>query len=158
MRAGDIQREVLGEAECRRLLSQVSFGHVAFSERALPAIQPVCFAVHDGQVVFPAPPAGGLAEACRGAVVAVGADAHRTSGAAWSVTVVGATRVVTDADEVATLDGLGLGFWPVSANRCYVVVDMGVVTGWRVRGPGAGVDGMGGQEGAPVGAAPPSVP
>jgi hypothetical protein len=152
MRAGVSQREVLGEVEVRRLLADVNSGHVAFTAHALPAIEPVSFAVHDGQVIFPALPGSGLAKACGGGVVAVGADAHRASGAAWSVTVVGAARVVTDGDEVAALDGLGLGPWPVSADRCYIAVDMGVVTGWRVRGAGASVEGMTGQHPAPASA------
>lgn len=151
MRAADGQREVLREAEVRRLLADVNSGHVAFSAHALPAIEPVSFAVHVGQVIFPALPGGGLAKACRGGVVAVGADAYdRASGAAWSVSVVGAARVVTEADEVAALDGLGLGSWPVSAGRCYIAVDMGVVTGWRVPGAGASVDGRTGQDSAPA--------
>ncbi|HSP19892.1 MAG TPA: pyridoxamine 5'-phosphate oxidase family protein [Myxococcaceae bacterium] len=147
------QREVLENAECRRLLTEVGVGHVAFSAEALPAIQPVVFAVHDGQVVFRALPAGALAEACRG-VVAVAADAyHRTSGVAWSVTVVGPARVVTDAGEVAALDALDLASWPGSESRCYIAVDIGVVTGWRVRGgrPAWG-DGRAGSERARAGA------
>ncbi len=153
MGAADGQREILGEAEVRRLLADVNSGHVAFSAHALPAVEPVLFAVHDGQVIFPALPGGGLAEACRGGVLAVGADAYdRTSGAAWSVSVVGAARVVTEPDEVAALDGLDLRSWPVLASRCYIAVDMGVLTGWRVRGAAASSDGMTRPEPAPASA------
>src|SRR5215212_3746728 len=44
--------EILDAAESRRLLGSVPIGRVVFTDRAMPAVQPVNFVVHDGAVVF----------------------------------------------------------------------------------------------------------
>jgi hypothetical protein len=108
-------------------------GHVGFTARALPAIQPVDVVVDGDRVVIPTRFGDRLATACHGAVVAVQADSYERGGAtAWSVEVVGAARVVTDPLEVTALDRLALQTWTAPEDRCYVSVDMGVVSGWRV--------------------------
>jgi hypothetical protein len=124
--------EVLGQAECRRLLAGVDVGRIGFSARALPAIQPVHVAVQDGRVVIPVRPGDRLATYCPGAVVAVQADSGSPGNEiAWSVEVVGTAHVVTDRGEVAALDRLGLQTWTAPGNPCYVTVDVEVIAGWR---------------------------
>jgi hypothetical protein len=114
------------------LLAGVDVGRVGFTARARPAIQPVRVVVQGGHVVIPVRPGDRLATACRGAVVAIQADSTSLdSGTAWSVEVVGTARVVTDPGEVAALDRLDLQTWTAPKDRCYVTVDMGVITGWR---------------------------
>ena len=45
--------EVLDEAECLALLRTAAIGRVAFTEGALPAIEPVPFRMAGGQVLIP---------------------------------------------------------------------------------------------------------
>jgi uncharacterized protein len=129
---GDRVLEVLGEAECRRLLTTARNGRLAFTQHALPAITPVSFRLHDRSVVIPARADDEFPSAARGAVVALEAgfrdDERRTE---WSVSVVGPARLVTDAAEIAIYDSLA---WerPISApDRRYVAVLMGFLRGWR---------------------------
>lgn len=133
MLAADDSQESLGRDECRRLLGTSGTGRVGFTARALPAVQPVQFGVREHRLVFPAAPSGRLATACRGAVVVVQADGH-SDGTAWTVEVVGVADVVTDPVEVADLDRLVLcrGTRP---GHCYIAVEMGLISGWRVTAP-----------------------
>ena len=45
--------EVLDEAECRRLLGTASIGRIAFTEGAMPAIQPASYALRGEDVFIP---------------------------------------------------------------------------------------------------------
>ncbi len=129
-------RAVLDEAECLRLLGRVGVGRLGFTSGALPVIEPVLFRLHADALVIPAVPGTPLVTGTRGAVVAFQTDCfHSALPTAWSVTVVGPSRVVSDPAETGELDGLG---WPVharTAERCYVVVTMGRVVGWRTAPP-----------------------
>jgi hypothetical protein len=128
--------EVLTAAECRMLLAGAAVGRIGFTTRAMPAIMPVPFAMREGEVVVPAVSGGQLASACRDAVVAFEVDSCEVAGTtAWAVTVVGHSRVVTAADEVAALDRLGLAAWAPPVQDCYIAVQAGRVTGWRVSRP-----------------------
>jgi len=48
--------DALDGAECRRLLATASMGRIAFTEGAMPAIQPASFAVSGGDVLIPTGP------------------------------------------------------------------------------------------------------
>lgn len=124
--------EILTERECLWLLAQVEVGRLGFTAQAMPAILPVRFAVHAGRLIIPALTGGRLATACRGAVVAFEVDACDGAGA-WAVTVVGPCRVVTDPEETSDLDRFGLYPWSAAGGRCYVVLEMTRVTGWRAQ-------------------------
>lgn len=125
--------EVLDEAECRRLLTLAVIGRLAYTEGALPAIQPVHFTVHDGRVLIPTQVGSKVAAASRGAVVAFEVDefdpATRTG---WNVTVVGPSHVVTEAEGVAGLDTLGGRPWPPTDVPCYIVIDTALLRGRRI--------------------------
>lgn len=131
MLAADDSQVALGREECRRLLESSGTGRVGFTARALPAVQPVHLGVREDRLVFPAAPSGRLATACRGAVVVVQADGH-SDGTAWTVEVVGVADVVTDPAQVADLDRIVPGQRPGGAAHCYIAVDMGLISGWRV--------------------------
>ena len=135
----DRQLLVLDEAECLALLRSAPIGRLAFTEGALPAVQPVSFAVAEGEIVIPTQVGSAVAAASRGAVVAFEVDeVDAGSWTGWNVTVVGPSRVITDARDVARLDGLGVRSWAPGAERCYVSVRIRVVCGRRVhRAPGA---------------------
>lgn len=83
----------LSRAECLRLLPSVSFGRISYTRLALPAVEPVDFAVRDEALVMRIDRRGKLAAAVDQAVVAFQADdldLVRRSG--WSITVVGPAR------------------------------------------------------------------
>ena len=74
-----------------------------------------------------------MAAASRHAVVAFEVDevdaAARTG---WNVTVVGPSRLITDARDVSRLDGLGVRSWAPGEGRCYIGVRIRLIRGRRV--------------------------
>jgi hypothetical protein len=130
----DRELDVLGRAECLALLAGAPVGRIAFTEGALPAVQPVAFVVADGEIFIPTHGGSKVARASRGAVVAFEVDdfdADTRTG--WNVTVVGPSRVITDAHDVRRLDGLGARPWAPGDDPCYIGVRIRVVGGRRVR-------------------------
>ncbi|MGZ4506668.1 MAG: pyridoxamine 5'-phosphate oxidase family protein [Blastococcus sp.] len=138
----DRVQEVLTDLEARRLLATVAIGRLAFTSAALPDIQPVSFAVHDGQVVIPARRGSRLVDAVRGAVVAFQADAYDARRTGWSVTVVGPSRVVTDPAHVTELNALCPAPRADTSNRCYVAVQLQLVHGYRTGCPTGRIEGV----------------
>jgi nitroimidazol reductase NimA-like FMN-containing flavoprotein (pyridoxamine 5'-phosphate oxidase superfamily) len=104
--------EILDTRDCLRLLGSVPLGRVVFTDRALPAIQPVNFVLDGDDVIIRASTGSKLGMAMRGAIVAFEADefdpANRTG---WSVTLVGRARLVDDPGEIARLSRLRLRPW-----------------------------------------------
>jgi hypothetical protein len=123
----------LDDAECRRLLATPDFGRLVFTSEALPVVRPVRFCVRDGEVLIPAHPGGRLARAVRGAVVAFEVDSlDALTGAGWTVTAVGPAHVLTDLDDIAAAELLGLRTWIPTARYSYVAVQIGLLRGYRV--------------------------
>jgi hypothetical protein len=137
--------ELLDEQECRRLLGTARLGRLAFTEGALPMIQPVGFVVSGEEVLIPTRLGSTLTAAARGAVVAVEVDdVDPVARTGWDVTVVGPSRVVTDPAEVARLDQLGARPWAPAGVPCYVAVRIAVLRGRRLALPAvAGAPGRG---------------
>jgi uncharacterized protein len=125
--------EVLDEAECLDLLRTAVIGRVAFTEAALPAIQPVSFWLDDGQILIPTRFGSKVAAASRGAVLAFEVDdvqpADRTG---WNVTVVGPSRVISEPREVVALDESATRPWTGPDDRCYIAISIRLVRGRRV--------------------------
>lgn len=124
--------EVLDPLDCHRLLSTVGIGRLGYTRDALPTIAPVCFRLHEGNVVIPARVGGQVLSGTRGAVVAFQADSFdQPTRSGWTVTVVGPSRSITAGPGLAVLDALP---WPARAvppDRCYVSVTMALVRGWQ---------------------------
>ena len=84
-----VENEVLGLAECQRLLGTVSIGRIVFTVGALPAVHPVNFVVDGDEILFRTNSATKLAAATRNAIVAFevdafdGATARRGRRGAW---------------------------------------------------------------------------
>ena len=126
--------DVLDEGECRRLLTTADIGRLAFTEGALPAIQPVSFGVHDGHVLIPTRMGSKVAAASRGAVVAFEVDSYDVvARTGWNVTVVGPSRIISDPAEIRALEPLGLSPWAPAPQPCYIAVRIALVRGRRVR-------------------------
>lgn len=125
--------EVLSRAQCLALLATMPVGRIVYTERALPAIRPVNFVVHDDMVVIRTSGRGSLAAAADGAVVAFETDQFtdvpRTG---WSVTVLGRAREVTDPEHLRELTGLGLEAWTPVMQDHYLVISIEAISGRRI--------------------------
>lgn len=125
--------QVLDRDECLRLLGSVSVGRIVFTDRALPAVQPVNFVLHDGDVVIRTASASKLAVAARNAVVAFEADELDPAlRAGWSVTVVGRARVASDPAECVALAELPLRSWAPGPLDHFILVRPSTVSGRRI--------------------------
>ena len=133
--------EVLDVGECRRLLASASVGRIAFTEEAMPVIQPASFALRGEDVFIPTGLSSKMAAGSRGAVLAFEVDdfdlVERTG---WNVTVIGPSRLVSDPDQVRELDSLGVRPWAPSAKHCYIALRLTVVRGRRISSTDAPVD------------------
>ena len=122
--------------ECRRLLPTVAFGRIAFTEAAMPSIQPAAFAINGEDVVIPTGLGSKMAAGSRGAVVAFEVDDYdlveRTG---WNVTVIGPSRLISVPTQVAALDALGVLPWAPAMTHCYIALRMAVVRGRRISPP-----------------------
>ncbi|SFE86564.1 pyridoxamine 5'-phosphate oxidase family protein [Blastococcus tunisiensis] len=123
--------EVLGDAECRRLLGTVRVGRLGFTDAALPAILPVPFSVVDDCIRIPAREGNRVLDAVRRSVVAFAVDSYddltRTG---WGVTVVGPAHVVPDGPRGGRQGGPGA---PGPGRS--IVVQLGLLRGWRLGDP-----------------------
>jgi nitroimidazol reductase NimA-like FMN-containing flavoprotein (pyridoxamine 5'-phosphate oxidase superfamily) len=98
----------LAYQDCLRRLAEGSTGRIAISDRALPVIVPVAYAVSGHAIVFRTEPGGMLARACDDAVVAFEIDQFAADGTAgWSVLVVGMARLLSGSEALRALE-LGL--------------------------------------------------
>ena len=122
----------LDDTECRTRLLGGRLGRLAFTRNALPAIEPVCYRLHDQEVVIPALPDSPFLPRRNSPVVALGVDACDDAvWTGWCVTVVGPSRSVDDPAEVAVLDALPWPLLGAARGRRYVAVRIGLLSGWR---------------------------
>jgi hypothetical protein len=129
----DLVLQVLDEAECLHLLGTAEVGRVAFTEGALPAIQPVSFRLDGGEILIPSRSGSTVAAASRGAVLAFEVDEVRLSDrTGWNVTVVGPSRVISEPAQVAELDHPGAPSWFGAGDRCYIAISVRLVRGRRI--------------------------
>lgn len=129
--------ETLDAAECRRLLASVPIGRVVFTDRALPAVQPVNFVVYDGAVVFRTGQGSKLAAASRNAVVAFEADEiDQEYQRGWSVVVVGQAQEVTDPSLRQRMAELPLRPWASGARDHIIRIPIEIISGRRIAPPG----------------------
>ncbi|WP_113701553.1 pyridoxamine 5'-phosphate oxidase family protein [Nonomuraea lactucae] len=125
---------VLSREECLRLLSSTPIGRIVFTDRALPAVQPVTFRLDGESVVIRTAAGSKLAAATRHAVVAFEVDEFDPEArTGWSVTAVGHARAVHDPEEIERLSALPLTAWAPGERDHYIVVDVEQVTGRRIR-------------------------
>jgi uncharacterized protein len=127
--------EELSRTECLRLLATATIGRICYTRQALPAVEPVNFALHGGAIVIRTDAGGELAAATDHAVVAFQADdLDPVLRSGWSVSAVGHSEEVTDAVEVAQRARLGLESWAPGTRDHYIRIAPAIVTGRRLRG------------------------
>lgn len=125
--------EILSPNESLKLLTSVPVGRVAFTDRALPAIQPVNFVVDDGSIVFRTGSGSKLAAATREAIVAFQADVFDDdTQTGWSVMAVGRASQITDDAEIARLSLLPLRPWTPTARDHFVRIELATISGRRI--------------------------
>lgn len=125
--------QVLSREECMLLLPEVPIGRIVFTERALPAVQPVNFCLYGSDIVIRTAPGSKLAAATRDAVVAFEVDdidVERRTG--WSVTAVGHARAVYDQEEIERLSQLPLETWVPGRRDHFIVIRVEHITGRRI--------------------------
>jgi hypothetical protein len=127
------KRQLLSRQECLDLLGSVRIGRLVYTRQALPAVEPVSFAVCGNDIVILADPNGQLAAAVRGDVVAFEADAlDVTAQSGWSVTVIGHSRAAREPEDVSRLRGLSLSSWTPGGNDTFICIDIAIVRGRRL--------------------------
>lgn len=126
--------EILNREDCLRLLGTVRIGRIVYTERAMPAVQPVPFVVHEETIVLRASASGALSAAMRDAVVAFEAGSFsedlRTG---WSVRVIGRGTEISAPAELAELELLPLVGWMPSPHDHYLRVTVDRIAGRRLR-------------------------
>ena len=133
---GERLLNVLDEAESRRLLATACMGRVAFTEGAMPTIQPASFVVSGNDVLIPTGLGSKMAAGSRGAVLAFEVDDYDlTERTGWNVTVVGPSRLISDPSDVTALNALGVLPWAPVTTHCYIALQMAVVRGRRISSP-----------------------
>jgi hypothetical protein len=120
----------LSQGECLRLMALVPVGRIIYTRQALPAVELVNFALDHGDIIIRTDRSGKLAAATAGAVVAFEADSlDPSSQAGWSVTVIGHSHEVTDADEISRLQQIGLSSWAPGEHEHFIRISPGILTG-----------------------------
>jgi hypothetical protein len=108
----------------------VPVGRIIYTRQALPAVELVNFALDHGDIIIRTDRSGKLAAATAGAVVAFEADSlDPSSQAGWSVTVIGHSHEVTDADEISRLQQIGLSSWAPGEHEHFIRISPGILTG-----------------------------
>jgi nitroimidazol reductase NimA-like FMN-containing flavoprotein (pyridoxamine 5'-phosphate oxidase superfamily) len=118
--------EVLSTDECIRLLSKVPVGRIVYTDRALPAVQPVNFVVDGWSVAIRTAPRSRLATAAAaGTVVAFEVDefTDEPDRTGWSVVAVGrAIRVLPVPTDQASPISFTNRLTPAFILRSYLVM------------------------------------
>jgi hypothetical protein len=129
--------EVLGHAECMRLLWSHQVGRVGFVDEGSPTILPVLYRLHEGKVVFRSAVGAKLDAALRHAPVAFEVDGwDEQLHIGWSVLVLGSAQQVEDSETEKNLDELGrLAAWVHGPHPMrWVEILPNQITGRRISG------------------------
>lgn len=123
---------VLSADECRGLLDRPQVGRVVYTDRALPAVQPVTYLILDDAIVFWTDPAGQLARAARDGVLAFEIDeVDPSTQTGWSVVVTGLPEHVTTSAELSRVRAM-LRPWAPGRRDALIRIPLTVVSGRRI--------------------------
>ena len=118
---------------CLTLMASVPVGRIIYTQRALPAVELVNFALDEGDIVIRTDGSSKLAAATRGAVVAFEVDQMDLAGqAGWSVTAVGPSSEVTDPVELVRLRAIGLKSWAPGTRDHFIRISPVMLNGRRL--------------------------
>lgn len=123
----------LDRAECLELLRTVTVGRIAFTERGVPAIQPVNYTVDGANVIIRTSGGGKLAAAVTGAMVAFETDeVDAATRSGWSVVVVGHASVIRDIDQLVALAEPDSRPWVRGRTNSVIRIRSERITGRRI--------------------------
>lgn len=125
--------EVMDRAECLQVLRTDDVGRVAVVEAGHPVIFPVNYAVDGEHIVFRTAEGTKLDATLKGGPVSFeidDTDRHTRTG--WSVIVTGWARVVTNAEDIARLEQLGLQPWSEHRKDNWVAIHPERISGRRI--------------------------
>ncbi|WP_214110454.1 pyridoxamine 5'-phosphate oxidase family protein [Acrocarpospora catenulata] len=130
MRSESTGLRTLSRQECLRLLAVTPIGRIVFTDRALPAVQPVNYLLDGETIVIRTAGGSRLAAATREAIVAFEVDdIDPVTRTGWSVTVLGLARGVTDPAERRRLAALPLLPWARGDADHFIVLTADRVSG-----------------------------
>jgi nitroimidazol reductase NimA-like FMN-containing flavoprotein (pyridoxamine 5'-phosphate oxidase superfamily) len=129
--------EVLGRAECLRLLALTTIGRIGFTSGALPAVLPMNFRVSGDRILVRTRRGTKLDAALQNAVVAFEADDFdQTNRSGWSVAVTGLVTVVSDPVDLNRAYQMPIARWAPMGNETVLAISTEFVSGRRII-PGA---------------------
>jgi uncharacterized protein len=125
--------EVLTPQDCLSLLGSARIGRIAYTDQALPAVQPVTFVIDNDSVLVRTGDGAQLASAARNAVVAFQVDElDPDSRRGWAVMVVGYAHEVTDPDELHRVEQLPLRAWFTTDHDHFIRISIELIDGRRL--------------------------
>lgn len=129
----DVGLAILDEAECLTLLGHAVIGRVAVSIGAVPAVFPVNYAMHEGQIVFRTGTGTKLDAATRNAVIAFEVDqVDVTYHEGWSVLAVGMADELRDLRRLEQVRQLPLASWAPGRRDHVVCLQPEFLSGRRI--------------------------
>jgi nitroimidazol reductase NimA-like FMN-containing flavoprotein (pyridoxamine 5'-phosphate oxidase superfamily) len=125
--------EALTRDECIDLLGRRTLGRVAFTERALPSIRPVNYALVGHQIVLQTDPHG-LGTRLDGQVVAFEVDEiDPVAETGWSVVVTGTARLLRSPSDLVRQGSVPIVSLAGDGPDARVCIVPGKYTGRRIR-------------------------
>jgi len=123
----------LSRQECLALLTAVPIGRVIFTDRAMPAAQPVNYLLDGEEIIFRTANGSKLAAAVRHAVVGFQVDEidNRTQ-TGWSVLGVGEANEVVHPDRLTELTDLLADPWVDDHDAHTISISLQIVSGRRL--------------------------
>ena len=123
----------LERTECFRLLALGAVGRVAFTDGALPAVQPVSYLLDGEEIVFRTKNGSKLAAATRHAVVGFEVDDFDLQArTGWSVLGIGEAYEIVDPARLAALDDTYTDLWVRGHDAHTIAIPLQLVTGRRL--------------------------
>ena len=135
----DRKIEHLDQDECLRLISPGGIGRIAYQSRFGPAILPVNYQLHDGDIVFRTAEHSPLDEDLRTGIanaeykVAFEIDEFDSAArSGWSVLVQGSAHHVRSGAERELAEAVGVKPWPGGDRELFVSITPTHITGRRI--------------------------
>ena len=123
--------DILTHEECLALITTVPIGRIVFTEHALPAIRPVCFAFDGHNIYIQTSRDSQLATATHNTIVAFEVDDYDTHNkTGWSITILGRAQHLCDPDEIAA-SGLQ-PTWAPGRRDHHIRIHAELLTGRRI--------------------------
>ena len=129
--AGELHE--LERSECFRLLGFGRVGRVAFTDGALPAVQPVVYHLDDEEIIFRTRNGSKLAAAIRHAVVGFEVDEFDLQArTGWCVLGIGEANEIVDPARLAELAETHTESWVRGHDAHTIAIPLQLVTGRRL--------------------------